>query len=118
MENDNNIDKPWAEYNAQNHEWLFSEDSYERSIIRRQPVHIYKYCQYDSIEKDWPIWSIEDARKPAGYQDLAVFASPEGLTYKISKRIVDLHGEGRWHVGGFFTLHVRGCCNIVGIIEE
>lgn len=110
--------EPWAKYYAKPYEWKFSEDSFERSLEKKKPVQIYKFCQYNGVEKDCPIWSIDNPNEPVDKQDIAVFASAEGDTFKIAKRLVILHGQGRWNIGDFVTLHVRGCCNIVNIIEQ
>lgn len=113
----NTRSNPWAKYDARPYEWLFSEDSFQRSIERNMPVRIFKYCQYQGIEKR-PYYSVEDSTEPEGFQDIAIFASSEGDKFELAKRIVDLEGQGRLHIGDFVTLHVRGCCNIVGIIEQ
>lgn len=113
-----NLWQPWAKYDAKPYEWLYSEDSFERSIDRDKPVQIFQTCQYSEIEHHVPYWSIENPHEPAGYQDLSCFDAINGKRFKIAKRLVDLHGAGFWQVGDLFTLQVRGCCSIVNIIAE
>jgi hypothetical protein len=109
---------PWSRHDAKEYEWLRSEDSYIRAIERGLPDRRYM-CQYKEIKTE-PVYSVEDSVEPAGFQDIAVFKArdeqqEEVKSFEISKRLVDLEGDGRWRVGDWLTLKIRGCCNVVAI---
>jgi hypothetical protein len=109
---------PWSRHDAKEYEWVRSEDSYIRAIERGLPDKAY-ICRYHEIKKE-PVYSVENSTEPEGFQDIAVFKSylsqkEEEKIFEISKRLVDLEGKGRWHIGDWVTLKIRGCCNIVAI---